>query len=329
MNRKYDRLLMWVLFAILFAIGLSACTQKESIRVGVVSAGLGLDDVYEGFKVGMADLGYAEDENITYSYPNLGATTVEEEEREQIASDFVDSGVDLLLSMGTAASVSAKKATDGTELPVVFAPVTDPVDAKLVVDLSSPGGNLTGVTNGGSESRRLEWLLDLYPGTIKEIYVVYNSADSSALVALETAEETAAKLGVSLITEPVTTDEEMTEAIRQTPDEADAIFMLPEVMAVSHTADFVALALERKLPLAGPTTTQVEDGALVSYGLNLFEAGKQAARLADQILRGADPGTLPVEEAEFQLAINLDTAAAIELDIPDEIINQANMTFPN
>ncbi|HJS28289.1 MAG TPA: ABC transporter substrate-binding protein [Anaerolineales bacterium] len=326
MNRKYDRLLMGVFLAVLFALGLSSCEPEET-RIGVVSAGLGLDDVYEGFKVGMVDLGYVEDENITYSYPNLGDTSVEEEEREQIASELIESGVDLLLSMGTAATISAKNATDGTELPVVFAPVTDPVDAKLMEDPSSPGGNLTGVTNGGSESRRLEWLRDLSPETIKEIYVVYNSDDQSALVALATAEETAAKLGVSLITEPVTSDEAMVEAILQTPEEADAIFMLPEVMAVSHTADFVALALERKLPLAGPTTTQVEDGALVSYGLNLFEAGKQAARLADQILRGADPGTLPVEEAEFQLAINLDTAAAIGLDIPDEIINQANQVF--
>jgi putative ABC transport system substrate-binding protein len=104
--------------------------------------------------------------------------------------------------------------------------------------------------------------------------------------------------------------------------------MLPEGLAIEHIQEFVTTAIERKLPLAGPTTTQVKEGALLSYGLDLSSAGEQAARLADQILRGTDPAVLPIEEAEFYLAINLETAAAIGLEIPEPILNQADEIFP-
>jgi putative ABC transport system substrate-binding protein len=120
----------------------------------------------------------------------------------------------------------------------------------------------------------------------------------------------------------------MKAAIAATPTDVDAIFMLPEGLAVNNTQEFVRTSIERGLPLSGPTTTQVGEGALVSYGLDLFAAGQQAARLADQILRGTDPAVLPIEEAEFYLAINLETAEAIGLKIPDSILNLADEIFP-
>ncbi len=103
--------------------------------------------------------------------------------------------------------------------------------------------------------------------------------------------------------------------------------MLPDSVAISAIQAFVKTALDHKIPLCAPTTTQVKAGALISYGLDLESASKQAARLAYQILQGKNPGDLPVEESEFYLAINLATANAIELDITDSIINQADFIY--
>jgi putative ABC transport system substrate-binding protein len=132
---------------------------------------------------------------------------------------------------------------------------------------------------------------------------------------------------VDLITREASDDEQMTAAINEMPVDADAVFMLPEGLAINHIQEFVNTTINRQLPLSGPTTTQVEAGALVSYGLDLFSAGEQAARLADQIIRGIDPAVLPIEEAEFNLAINLNTAEAIGLKIDPDILNQADEIF--
>jgi putative tryptophan/tyrosine transport system substrate-binding protein len=316
-----------VIFCILFAWGFSACQPKqpEMITVGVVNFVKALEPALDGFKAGMTGLGYIEGEDIVYLYEGEAAT---QELLEKIAMGFVEDQVDIILSISTPATLAAQRATTGTNIPVVFVPVTDPVSTGMVESLSNPGGNLTGVTNAGSESRRLEWLTKLAPG-IETIYIPHNSNDASATSALQTAQEAALKLGVELVPQEATDDEQMENAVHAIPDNADAIFMLPDSLAIRFLPDLVANAIERRLPLSAPTSAQVQNGALISYGLDLFESGKQAGRLADQILRGTAPAVLPVEEAIFFLAINLDTARALELTIPEEIIRQADLIYPN
>jgi putative ABC transport system substrate-binding protein len=324
MNTRVFSKSVLVVLCTFLTYGLNACqvTEPEKITVGVVNFVVALQPVFEGFKQGMAELGYSEGENIIYIYREA----TNQNELNPIANEFVASKVDLILSISTPATIAAKEATGETRIPVVFAPVTDPVSAGLAESLSNPGGNLTGITNLGSESRRLEWLLKLAPET-KEIYIPYNPKDPSAAAALVTARSAALELGVDLVTREASDDEQMTAAINEMPVDADAVFMLPEGLAINHIQEFVNTTINRQLPLSGPTTTQVEAGALVSYGLDLFSAGEQAARLADQIIRGIDPAVLPIEEAEFNLAINLNTAEAIGLKIDPDILNQADEIF--
>ena len=127
---------------------------------------------------------------------------------------------------------------------------------------------------------------------------------------------------VEIITRETRTSEEVMAAIEQIPEEADAIFLLPDSLTGLHNTDFVKLPL----PISGPNPIDTSrDGLLTSYGMDQILSGKQAARLADQILRGAKPADLPVEMAEFSLAINLQTAETIGLDISDEILLQADI----
>ncbi len=297
---------------------LSACgAEQETYTIGVVNFTVGLDPVIEGFKEGMAELGYIEGENITYIYEGASGSI---DGLDPIAQGVVKADVDLILSLTTPATQAAQRATAGTDIPIVFVPVTDPVGAGVVDSLTKPGGNTTGITFGTQEGRRLEWLIQVVP-TIEQIYAPYNPKDQSAVLALETAKEAATKLGVELITPEVNTPEEVLVAIENIPEEVDAIFVLPDSMVGLQRAAINGSGL----PTSGPNATAAIDGSLTGYGFDLTAAGKQAARLADQIFQGIEPADLPVETAEFYSAVNLKVAEAIGLDISDTVLRQADI----
>jgi putative ABC transport system substrate-binding protein len=308
----------WVIAFVLLLLACGGGQTQETFTIGVINLAPGLDDVVEGFKEGMTELGYIEGENIAYIYE--GATD-RIDKLDSVAQGLVAADVDLILSVTTPATQAAQRATADTDIPVVFVPVTDPVGAGLVDSLRQPGGNITGVTFGVQEARRLEWLIQVAP-TIEQIYIPYNPEDRSAVLALEMVREAAAALDVELITREARNDEEVMAAIENIPEEADAIFLLPDSLLGGRANKFVEL----QLPTSAANPNDLTDhGVLTSYGIEQMSAGKQAARLADQILQGIKPADLPVETAEFYLAINLKTAEAIGLDIPDEILLQADI----
>ncbi len=313
-----------ILFVLFIIIGLllAACGgDQKTYTIGVVNLSPLQEGTLEGFKEGMTELGYIEGENVTYLYE--GATG-DMDKLDSVAQGLVEANVDLILSITTPATQAAQRATAGTDIPVVFVPVTDPVGAGIVDSLRQPGGNITGVTFGIQEGRRLEWLVQIVP-TIEEIYIPYNPEDRSAVLALEAVSEVAPKLGVELIARETSTPEEVAAAFENIPEDADAIFFLPDSVVNARIGDWLETAIELELPTSGPNPAAVEAGHLTAYGIDLTASARQeAARLADQILRGIKPADLPVETAEFYLAINLKTAEAIGLDISDEILIQAD-----
>jgi putative ABC transport system substrate-binding protein len=235
---------------------------------------------------------------------------------------MVEADVDLIFTAGTPAGVAAHRMTAGTQIPVVFGVIADPLRAGVMQDLNQPGGNLTGVKLGDDQSRRLEWLIQLAPST-RRILVPFNPGDSAAFSAVEEIESFAAAFDVELVLSEAPTDEAVSAMLADFPDDVDAVFLVPDSVVNSRLADFVAATIERRLPLSGPSMAQVEGGALMSYGFVHHDAGEQAARIAHQVLSGVDPGAIPVEDTESSLAINLVTADAIGLQISDDVLRQA------
>ena len=232
---------------------------------------------------------------------------------------LVDKKVDLVLSIANPATQAVYK--DKTTIPVVFVLSVDPVGAGFVESFQKPGGNLTGVILGVQEGPRLEWLLQVVP-TIKKIYVVYNPDTPGPVASLKQVQAAVLNLGVKVVTAEVRTSEEVTAAIQEIPEDIGAIFMLPDTLVALQAAEFVAL----NLPMSVPNVTNMADPPqLTAYGVELGAAGKQAARMADQILKGVKPADLPVEMAEFYTGINLKAAEAIGLYIPDMVLRQANI----
>lgn len=273
----------------------------------------------QGFKEGMAQRGYREGKDIVYLDEGPAGTIARLEAlvRRQLAAK-----PRLFFVSSTPATQAVKKHLGATAIPVVFAPVNDPVDAGIVASLKAPGGNITGIRLPAGDDLRLEWLKKIAP-TVKRVYLPYNPGDRSALASLELARQAAAVLGIELLAEAVRSGEEVRPALAALPADIDAIFLPRDSTIEARIADFTATALQRRLPLCAPSLLQVEAGALFSYGFMHHQIGQQAARLADQILRGTPPADLPVETAESRLVINQVTARAIGLPIPGEILRQA------
>jgi putative ABC transport system substrate-binding protein len=305
----------------LTALLLTACgpSKPETYTIGVVNFSPGLDLVFDGFKVGMDKAGYVEGEGVTYLYEGAVGTigALDPAIEKLIAED-----VDLILSITTPATQKVKEAVEGTDTHAVFAPVTDPVESGIVESITRPRGNLTGIASGGSIAKGLAWLLQIAPDT-ERLFVPHNPDDNSSVQSLKELSEAADKIDLDLAVVEVRNSEEFEAAMDAIPEDVQAIFMLPSGFMSARTALFVETSIAHKLPTCS-VAPKYEEGVLMSYGHNYVRMGEQAARLADQILQGTDPANLPVEAPEFYLGINLQTAQAIGLDIPDDILAQAD-----
>ncbi len=217
--RRYA-LIPLVICLSLVSLLLTACggtIPAKTYTIGVVHYHLVLEPVLASFKTQMAALGYMEGKNVTYIY------------RGELANDprmlggevkrLLDKQVDLLLTLGTQPTLAAKKGVAGTAIPVVFAPVTNPVKQGIVESVTHPGGNVTGVQIINSAPKAMEWLLKLVPGT-KTIYVPYHPEDRVAVTTIIPLPDAAAQLGVELVLDAVHTPEAVMAAIETLPKDA-------------------------------------------------------------------------------------------------------------
>lgn len=320
---KFKRATLIIVLLTVVGIQLTACTPveqtTEQYTIGLVTNNPnGLKNI-QGFQDGMAELGYVAGENATYRFADA---PVQGDELKAVLQEMVAADVDLIFTAGTPTGIAAYQVTRGTEIPVVFGVIADPLAAGVMTDLTQPGGNMTGVKLSSNQARRLELLLEIAPD-VKQIYIPYNPDDAAPSSAIAQIYALAPMLGLEIIEGHAHNDEEVTQLLATIPEEIDAIFMLPDSTVNARVNDLVAIAIDRRLPTSGPSMVQVEAGVLTAYGILHDEAGKQAAHIADQVIKGVDPGTIPVESAEFYLGINLQTAEAIGLDIPYQTLQQA------
>ncbi|MFA5082571.1 MAG: ABC transporter substrate-binding protein, partial [Hydrogenophilaceae bacterium] len=272
-----------------------------------------------GFKAGMAEAGYREGENISY----LDSGPVGSIERlDAVILAHLGRMPDLFLVSSTPATQAVRRLTEGKGIPVVFAPVNDPVAAGIVADLKHPGGQITGVRLPTGDDLRLQWLRDIAPKA-RRVFVPYTAEDRSAQATLAQIARVAPELGLTLLPQAVRGEAGVKAALAALADDVDAIFLPRDSSVESHNDLFVAYAMAHRIALCAPSLTQVEAGALFSYGFVHQDIGRQAAHLASQIFKGVKPGDLPVEMAESVLSLNLATARRIGIDIPDPILLQA------
>jgi putative ABC transport system substrate-binding protein len=317
-----------ILVVLLVALVVSACggdddkksDNDKSYTIGVLIQAPSLERVVEGFKAGLANLGYTEDTNVVYVSDGPTGTI---EALSPAAEDLKSKKLDLLFTVGTPPTQVAKDVFTGTDVPILFAPVFNPVELGFVESFPNPGGQLTGIQSTNSVAKALEWLLEIVPD-VKRIYVPHNPEDASGVQTLQVLTDTSKTLGVELVVSEGTTQEELDAVTRNIPDDVDAVFVLRTGSIGARISNIIQAANELGIPAAcsdiGPL---LEAGVMVGYGPGYHEMGEQAARMADQLLKGTDPATLPVEEAETFLGISLQAAETIGLEVPDSALRQA------
>lgn len=320
-SKKFSQKL-WAGFTtlILLAMLMSACgnaPEAKTYTIGVVNYLDILQPIYDGFKAGLADLGYVEGENITFIYN--GAIAPERSAIEAEVQSLIDQDVDMIYAMGTLPALVAKDLVAGTDMPVLFAPVIDPVGEGVVESIAQPGGNVTGVQNANFSPKGLELLLKIVPET-EIVYVFYHPNDEVSLTVSQALPDAAKSLGVELALTPVNSADEALPIVQSLPAGA-SILMIPTPTFGALTS-VEKLAVELNIPVG--SYDQPSNNTLFSYMVDWPTQGRQAARMADQILKGAKPADLPVETADPFFTVNLPIAQQYGIVISDQILNQAD-----
>jgi putative ABC transport system substrate-binding protein len=275
----------------------------------------------EAFRQGLSDTGYVEHQNIGIEYRWAEGRY---DRLPAMAADLVHRQVALILAAPTAAALAAKAAT--TTIPVVFVIAGDPVQLGLVPSLARPGGNVTGATFYAAllTSRQLELLHRLLPKAVT-VGVLVNPDGPAINVEPQVRElGLAAKaLGLQLRIIKVTGELDAGAAFATLASErADAVFVTTDALFSYRLRDaLVALAARHRLPAIYPWREHVLAGGLISYTTSVSHATRQAGVYAGRILKGANPADLPVTQpTKFELMINLKTAKALGLEVPDKLL---------
>jgi ABC-type uncharacterized transport system substrate-binding protein len=320
-----EAVLSVILALTLLATPLSVQAQQTARipRIGFLGteseAGLVLR--FEAFRQGLRDLGYVEGKTIVIEsrfaegkYDRLPA----------LAAELAGLKVDLLVTYGTPGTWAAKRAT--TTIPIVMAISGDALATGLVASLARPGGNITGSTFFSPEltAKRLELLKEAVP-RLRRVAVLVNPDNPIKGPTLHAMALTATSLKLELQPFEARSPSEFESAFDALAKRrVDALVIIDDPILIANAGGLASLAAKSRLPSAG-FKTFAEAGGLMGYGVNLSELSRHAAVFVDKILKGARPADLPVERAtRFELLINLKTAKALGLTIPQSLLSRAD-----
>jgi putative tryptophan/tyrosine transport system substrate-binding protein len=269
----------------------------------------------------LRQLGYVEGKNIVIEF--RWAETVDQ--LHELAVELVRTNVDVIFAMSSTEVEATRQATK--TIPIVFATHADPVGLGHVASLARPGGNITGLTTILTDlvAKELEGLKEAVPQATR-IGVLFSPTAPSHRPAVQAVETAGEKLGVQLVMVPARTVEDFEGAFSTMSREHVGGFVVVNApLTVSHRARLADLALTHRLPGMFGTRENVEAGGLMSYGSDYNDMVQRAATYIDKILKGAKPADLPVEQAsKYRLVINLKTAKALGLQIPDKLLARAD-----
>lgn len=273
------------------------------------------------FREGMRELGYSEGRNLLIVERHAAGQPAKV---PALAAELVQLKVDVIVASESISSVEAKKAT--STIPIVSLS-QDPVALGLVESLARPGGNVTGMSDyhAGMASKRLELLKEVAPAALR-FAVFINPAIRPNLLQLEDLQAVARAMGVTVLPFDIQTADDIDRAFAAMPGMgAQALVLLPGGAISSHQKRIAELAMKARLPAIFTVSTWAEVGGLMAYGTDFTTYYRRAATHVDKILRGAKPGDLPIEQpTKFDLVVNLKTAKAIGITIPQSVLARAD-----
>ena len=268
----------------------------------------------------LQELGWIQGRTVTIEYRWAEGKT---ERFREIAAEFARLKVDVIVTVGSAVH-AAKDATPA--IPIVFAVAVDPVGSGMVDSLARPGGNVTGVSIQETElaGKRIGLLREILPG-LRRIAVIANVGYPASVLEVTEVREVARKSGLEVKLLEVRRAEDIGSAFEALGNDTQALYVCSSALFNANIARINTLALAARLPTINALMEYVEAGGFMSYGTNNRDLFRRAGEIVDKILKGAKPADLPVEQpTAFQLVINLTTAKALGLKIPEAFLLRAD-----
>jgi putative ABC transport system substrate-binding protein len=310
---------------VLAPLSAEAQSAGNARRIGYLGPPPSSGGLFEAFHQGLRELGYIEGQNIIIEYRYTGLGRDMDTRLPLLAVELVRLKPEVLVVSIDQAALAAKSAT--TTIPIVMVNVGDPIGNGLIASLARPGGNITGRSRMAPEStaKSLEILKEAVPRAVR-VAVLSNPRNPLHPELLKNANQVAGTLGVQLeIVKTETPNQLESNFSSMARQRIGALLVLPDGMFYFNRTQIAALALKHRVPSMFSTTELSEGGWLMAYSPSSIDNYRLVARHVDKILKGAKPADLPVEQpTRFELHINLKTAKALGLTIPQSLLQRAD-----
>ncbi|MGG1312779.1 MULTISPECIES: ABC transporter substrate-binding protein [Cohnella] len=295
----------------------SADAKTYSIAISQIVEHPSLDATREGFLAALKDAGIVEGQNLKVDYNNAQN---DPSNNLAIAQKLASQKYDLVLAIATPSAQAVVQ--NVKDSPVLFAAVTDPIDAKLVDNLDKPGGNVSGAsdTNPAAIQQLMDFIASDLPD-IKTVGVILNESEPNAVVMTNNAQQALEKHGIKLVKAPVTNTSEVKQAAESLVGRVDALFITLDNTVVSAVDTIIQVANENKIPFFSSDRDTLEKGAFATVGFKYYDHGYQAGQMAVEVLKnGKKVGDLKVSKPEkLDLMLNLKAAEAQGITVTDDM----------
>ncbi|MGI6615195.1 MAG: ABC transporter substrate binding protein [Dethiobacteria bacterium] len=311
-------------------LSLSACAPEggdgkvETKTVGIVQIveHPSLNTIRESMIDELAALGYADGEAITIDYQ---CAQNDQSNLKTICQKFANHNYDLIVAIATPSAQAA--AGETSTIPIIFSACTDPVGSGLVDSLDKPGKNISGTSDAVSAEQIMELAVRITPG-IKKIGALYNSSETNSVSVIDDLKAYAARSGLSVIEATVTNSSEVQQAVQSLVSKVDAIFSPIDNTVASAMPVVTQVTRKAQIPIYVGADSMVKEGGLATYGVNYVTLGRETAKMAAAVLGGKKAGELPVKTiTDFEVYLNLETAEAIGVSFPDDVLEEAVEIF--
>lgn len=307
--------------SMVFAGGAKDSASGEKVyKIGVVQLveHAALDASYQGFVDGLAEAGLVDGQNIQIDYQNAQG---EQANCVTIAQKLVNDRSDLILAIATPAAQAVANLT--RNIPILVTAVTDPASAQLVKSNELPGTNVSGTSDLTPVEAQIKLAKQLVPN-LQTIGLLYCSSEQNSKFQIDIAKKVCDELGINYVEATVSNSNEIQQVTQSLVGKVDAIYAPTDNMIAAGMATVALVTTPAKIPVFCGEQGMTEIGGLATYGINYYELGKQTAKQAVAILKeGKNPADMPIEYlANGDLYVNMDTAQAIGITLPEEIAAQ-------
>ena len=297
--------------------------DMKSVAISTIVEVPALTETRDGVIEGLAANGFEEGKNITIDYQNANGNMPTQ---QQIAKKFAGERPDVIVAITTPTS-QAMVSTVPSDIPIVFATVTDPIKAKLIEAYSKPGPNITGVSDAAPIKQQVELMREVMPD-LKTLGFIYNPGLDNAVSTLEKLRETVEPLGIEIVESPSPTSNEVVPAARKLVGKVDAIYVPNDTTVVAVLEAIVKVGQDTDTPIFAGETGAVGRGVVASVGLDYVAVGKVAGEMAAKVLNGTSPGDIPAVLAyetltDFKVVVNPASAEAMGLELPQSLMDRA------